>query len=279
MGRIGPAGALQGGDIPLYARIALLAQVADVFHGHAGRAASLDEVRRRAGVWFDPDVVAAFERVAAEDRFWEALDSPVLPAMVVALAPVDDAMLVDEKYLDAITAAFGEVIDAKSPFTSGHSRRVADLIRHWAKNGLDPSRVRSLRRAAFLHDVGKLGVSSAVLEKPAGLDDREWVEMRDHAEHTRAILSRIGAFEAFADLAAAHHERLDGGGYPRRLQGREIATETRIITVCDFYDALTADRPYRAALPPEQALAIMAQSVGTALDAECFDLLRSEVAT
>ena len=142
-----------------------------------------------------------------------------------------------------------------------------------------PSRVRSLRRAAFLHDVGKLGVSSAVLEKPAGLDDREWVEMRDHAEHTRAILSRIGAFEAFADLAAAHHERLDGGGYPRRLQGREIATETRIITVCDFYDALTADRPYRAALPSEQALAIMAQSVGTALDAECFDLLRSEVAT
>ena len=188
--------------------------------------------------------------------------------------------LVDDDYLDAIAAAFGEVIDAKSPFTSGHSRRVADFaFAIGQKMGLDPARVRSLRRAAFLHDVGKLGVSSAVLEKPAGLDDREWVEMRDHAEHTRAILSRIGAFEAFADLAAAHHERLDGGGYPRRLQGREIATETRIITVCDFYDALTADRPYRAALPPEQALAIMAQSVGTALDAECFDLLRSEVAT
>ncbi len=143
--------------------------------------------------------------------------------------------------------------------------------------GLDPARVRSLRRAAFLHDVGKLGVSSAVLEKPAGLDDREWVEMRDHAEHTRAILSRIGAFEAFADLAAAHHERLDGAGYPRRLQGREITTETRIITVCDFYDALTADRPYRAAMPPEEALSVMAQAVGGALDAECFELLKSEV--
>jgi HD-GYP domain-containing protein (c-di-GMP phosphodiesterase class II) len=274
----GRPGRLQGRDIPLYARIALLAQVADVFHGHAGRSASLDEVRRRAGVWFDPDVVAAFERVAAEDRFWEALNSPVLPAMVVALAPVDDAIPMDEDYLDAITAAFGEVIDAKSPFTSGHSRRVADLAFVIGQRmGLDPARVRSLRRAEFLHDVGKLGVSSAVLEKPAGLDDREWVEMRDHAEHTRAILSRIGAFEAFADLAAAHHERLDGAGYPRRLEGSEIATETRIITVCDFYDALTADRPYRAAMPPEEALSVMAQAVGGALDAECFELLKSDV--
>jgi len=145
--------------------------------------------------------------------------------------------------------------------------------------GLRPERARLLRRAAFLHDIGKLGVSSAVLEKPAGLDECEWIEMRDHAEHTRAILTRIGVFDGFADIAAAHHERLDGTGYPLRLSGDDIAVETRIITVCDFYDALTADRPYRAAMSSEQALAIMSAAVGNAIDADCFALLKSEIAS
>ena len=274
----GRPGQLKGRAIPLYARIALLAQVADVFHSHAGRAASIDEVHRRAGIWFDPELVAAFDRAASADAFGQDLASPVLPAMVVALAPADDALAVDDDYLDTIAEAFGQVIDAKSPFTSGHSRRVADFaFALGQKMGLGLECARTLRRAAFLHDVGKLGVSSAVLEKPASLDEREWVEMRDHAEHTRAILGRIAAFEGLADMAAAHHERLDGRGYPRRLGGGEIALETRIITVCDFYDALTADRPYRAAMAPEQALAVMAESVGGAIDADCFTLLKAEV--
>lgn len=275
----GRPGRLRGTGIPLYSRIALLAQVADVFHAHAGRQASMDEVRRRSGSWLDPEVAAAFEVVAADDSFWAMLVSPLLPAMVVALAPTQDVVPIDEAYLDSIAAAFGQVIDAKSPFTSGHSQRVADYAFAMAeKMGLDPGRARSLRRAAFLHDVGKLGVSSAVLEKPAGLDDREWVEMRHHAEHTRMILSRISAFESVADIAAAHHERLDGCGYPRRLGSEQIEVETRIITVCDYYDALTADRPYRAAMSREEALAVMGGAVGTALDADCFEMLRAEVA-
>jgi HD-GYP domain-containing protein (c-di-GMP phosphodiesterase class II) len=121
--------------------------------------------------------------------------------------------------------------------------------------------------------VGKLGVSSAVLEKPAGLDESEWLEMRGHADQTRETLGRISALERLADIAAAHHERLDGTGYPRRLKGNEIAIETRIITACDFYDALTADRPYRAAMPREQALAIMREAIGGAVDLDCFEAL------
>jgi HD-GYP domain-containing protein (c-di-GMP phosphodiesterase class II) len=269
---------LRGRDIPLHSRIALLAQVADVFHSHAGRTASIEEIKRRAGGWFDPEVVKAFEHAAADGRFWQALSSPLLPSLVVALAPAENAIAVDEDYLDAIASAFGEVIDAKSPFTSGHSRRVADLaFAIGQKMGIEPARTRVLRRAAFLHDVGKLGVSSTLLEKPASLDETEWIEMRGHAEHTRAILSRIGTFEALADMAAAHHERLDGRGYPRGLRGTEIAFETRIITACDFYDALTADRPYRAAMAPERALAVMAESVGTALDRDCFQILEAEM--
>lgn len=269
---------LAGGAIPLYSRIALLAQVADVFHTHAGAVASSEEAQRRAGSWLDPDLVAAFTGIASSGQLWLDLASPVLEAKVVALAPDDDAIVADDEFLDTIAAAFGEVIDAKSPFTAGHSRRVAELAaRMGARLGLDDPRVRLLRRAAFLHDVGKLGVSSTILEKPGPLNEEEWEAMRGHADQTRQVLGRIGALAQMADIAAAHHERLDGAGYPRHLDDRALALETRIITVCDFYDALTADRPYRGAMPREKALEIMQGSVGTAIDGACFEALKLEL--
>jgi HD-GYP domain-containing protein (c-di-GMP phosphodiesterase class II) len=141
-----------------------------------------------------------------------------------------------------------------------------------------PARVRQLRRAAALHDVGKPGVSSAILEKPGKLSDTEWVAMRGHASHTQAILSRIGPLADLAPVAAAHHERLDGAGYPLGLDRRAIGRETRIITLADYYDALTADRPYRAAMPQERALAIIEAEVGTAVDPDCFTALRELLA-
>ncbi|GAA4715748.1 HD domain-containing protein [Sphingomonas lutea] len=272
----GRPGRLRGDAIPLAARIALLAQVVDVFHTHAGRAAAMDEATRRSGNWFDPELVVALHRVANRDGFWATLRSPVIEQRVVRLAPEAEAISVDDAYLDAIAAAFGQVIDAKSPFTSGHSGRVADLTDAIAaKMGMLGPRRAWLRRAAFLHDIGKLGVSNAILDKPAGLNSDEWVEMRAHAAHTRAILGRIGVFVDLADVAAAHHERLDGCGYPLGIGEAQISRETRIITVCDFYDALTADRPYRSALPVEEALRIMQQEVGRAIDPQCFEALRA----
>ncbi len=94
--------------------------------------------------------------------------------------------------------------------------------------------------------------------------------MRGHAVQTRKILERIGALSDLAPIAAAHHERIDGMGYPLGLSDREIGLETRIITACDIYDALTADRPYRAAMPVDEALSVMRGEVGTAIDPECF---------
>lgn len=270
----GRPGRLRGDAIPLYSRIALLAQVVDVFHGHAGSAAARDEALRRSGSWFDPALVRAFDLASADPAFWSTLVSPTLEGRVVRLAPSDEGRTLDEDYLDAIADAFGQVIDAKSPFTAGHSQRVGTLSEAMARGlGLTAERARWLRRAAVLHDVGKLGVSSAILEKPAGLDAREWVEMRDHAIHTRGILGRIGALAELADVAAAHHERLDGAGYPLGLPAAAISRETRIITTCDFYDALVSDRPYRAALPVDEALRIMRGEVGRALDGDCLDAL------
>ena len=274
----GRPGRLRGDTIPLGARIALLAQVAEVFHTHAGRQAAIDEVGRRSGSWFDPALVAAFRAVAKEDRFWHGLTAPFLDIRLAQLAPPDHRVQVDDDYLDDIAAAFGAVIDAKSPYTAGHSGRVADFAaRIGDEMGILSARRRWLHRAALLHDIGKLGVSNRVLDKPAALDEREWEIMRDHAVHTQAILGRIGALADLAPIAAAHHERIDGTGYPLGLHGDEIRRETRIITVCDFYDALTSDRPYRGAMTHDDAVAIMAREVGPALDGDCFEALRSVV--
>ena len=205
---------------------------------------------------------------------WDELGVEDIGAHVSAIEPAGPQMLVDEDYLDDIAAAFGEVIDAKSPYTAGHSNRVGDYAGFLADAiGMAPHEQRALRRAAILHDVGKLGVSSAILEKPGKLDADEWHVMQNHALHTTEILGRISALRDMAQIAGSHHERLDGAGYPLRLDGRIIAIETRIITIADFFDALTADRPYRAAMPTEKALEIMAGEVGKALDPDCFAAL------
>jgi HD-GYP domain-containing protein (c-di-GMP phosphodiesterase class II) len=269
---------LVGDAIPLYARIALLAQVVDVFHTTGGPSVAVAEARLRSGQWLDPGLVAVFERVAARDDFWSTLGSAELPDLVYALEPARHSVPLDDDYLDEIAEAFGQIIDAKSHFTAGHSARVAlytDLIAEQLH--LTPERRRWLRRGALLHDMGKLGVSNAVLDKPGKLDAAEWKAMRMHATYTEQILSGIAPFAELAQVAGAHHERLDGTGYPRGLAADAIAMETRIITTADIFDAISADRPYRAAVPVDQTLAMMDKIVGTALDPRCMHALRQAV--
>ena len=273
-----PAG-LVGEAVPLYSRIALLAQVIDVFHTAGGQAAALAEIRLRAGRWFDPQLVLAFEKVAESTAFWAMLTAVDIGDAVLALEPAAHVVALDDDYLDDIAAAFGQIVDSKSPYTSGHSARVAlyaDLIAE--QLGLSFDRRRWLKRGALLHDVGKLGVSNSVLDKPGKLDDEEWAAVRAHAMYTETILSRIDAFDELARVAAAHHERLDGKGYPRGLLADEICLETRIITTADIFDAITAERPYRGAVPIPETLKIMAENVGTAIDEHCFAALKQALA-
>jgi HD-GYP domain-containing protein (c-di-GMP phosphodiesterase class II) len=269
---------LRGQDIPVYARIALLAQVIDVFHTADGADAALAEAQGRSGRWFDPALVGAFERVSANPQFWSVLASDEVGKAVLSLEPAEHSVPLDDAYLDDIAAAFGQVVDTKSPYTSGHSARVAlytDMIAE--QLGLDPARRRWLKRGALLHDVGKLGVSNSVLDKPGALDRDEWDAVRLHAAYTEDILSRIAPFAELAKIAGAHHERLDGTGYPRGIGADQISIETRIITTADIFDAITAARPYRGAIPVEKALGMMEQTVGTALDAACFEALKNAV--
>ncbi len=277
-GRGRPLG-LQGEFIPLASRIALLAQVVDVFHQTGGPAAALNEVRDRAGRWFDPQLVECLESLAGPE-LWEGLVAPDLDRRVQALEPQFGNVLVNADRLDQIAAAFAQVVDAKSPYTYGHSSRVASYAEGIARRlGMSAERVRWLRRAALLHDVGKLGVSNAVLDKPDRLDADEWEQVRRHARYSEEILQRIGPFRELARVAGAHHERLDGKGYPYGLAGDAISLETRIITIADIFDAITAERPYRGAIPLQQALDMMEKSRNSAIDGEVLDALRACVPT
>jgi HD-GYP domain-containing protein (c-di-GMP phosphodiesterase class II) len=260
--------------IPLASRIALLSQVVDVFHFSEGQAAAIAEARVRSGTWFDPRLVDALESAAAMPGFWQALEAEDIPEVVEALEPGHRRVDVDDDYLDAIAAAYGEVVDAKSPFTAGHSARVAHYADQVARElGMEPGRRRWLRRAAALHDVGKLGVSNSILDKPGRLDADEWVAVQMHAVYSEEILARVPPFVQLARVAAAHHERLDGTGYPRGVAADAIALETRIITVADIFDAISAERPYHAATPVDRTLDIMRRHLGTAIDAGCFAAL------
>ena len=141
--------------------------------------------------------------------------------------------------------------------------------------GHSPNELRDLRRAALLHDIGKLGVSNLILDKPGKLDAEEWVQMRRHPALTVKILERVGAFRDLAATAGAHHERLDGGGYHLGLTGDQLNRDARILAVADVCEALTAERPYRAALPPDEVRAIMRRDAGRALCPEALGALEA----
>ncbi len=266
---------VSGAAIPLNSRIALLAQVADVFNTIGGERAACAQVRRRAGSWFDPQLCTAFLGVSRGPSFWSGLHPDGLEQRVMGLEPAARSILIDEQRLDGIAEAFADIIDAKSNFTYGHSQRVAQYAEAVALElGMSAPRRRWLRRGALLHDIGKLGVSNGILDKPGRLDEQEWEAVKRHAQFTEDILRRVRVFGDLAPIAAAHHERPDGTGYPKRLAGREIGLETRIITVADIFDAITAERPYRGPTPVEQALALMERERDSAVDGQCLDALK-----
>ena len=141
--------------------------------------------------------------------------------------------------------------------------------------GIPAERRRWFYRGALLHDVGKLGVSNSILDKPGKLTDEEFAQVKRHPKYTEEILSKISIFRELALVAGAHHERLDGKGYHKGLSGDQIGLETRILTLADIFDALTANRPYRPAMPVDKAMAILAEMRGTAIDGNCFDAFRT----
>jgi putative nucleotidyltransferase with HDIG domain len=276
---------LKGAAISPLARVMAVAQHLDVFSVEQGAVQAMLVLRQRSGRWFDPEVVKAAESLHKRSALWQqrspngvqASTDPAkaVRAAVIALSPHENNRL-SASHIDLICEAFAEVVDAKSHFTFRHSMGVTEVARNIGNAmGLKPQRMQLLNRAALLHDLGKLRVPNSILDKPGKLDDAEWSVMQQHPGLSRAILIRVKEFQELAEVAGAHHEKLDGTGYPKRLTADRLSLEARILGAADVFGALTEDRPYRSGFSPAEALKIMERDVPGKLDADCFAALSS----
>jgi putative nucleotidyltransferase with HDIG domain len=162
-------------------------------------------------------------------------------------------------------------IDAKDPYTRGHSLHVSNLsVAIGRELGLPESKINDIRIGSLLHDVGKIGISDSIINKPGNLTDDEYQLMKEHPQIGYNIMSQVQMFKPILPAIVEHHERLDGTGYPRKLKGEQISLIGRIVAVADVFDALTTDRPYRKALSLQSALEYMRKHVDTHFDSRCF---------
>jgi HD-GYP domain-containing protein (c-di-GMP phosphodiesterase class II)/DNA-binding CsgD family transcriptional regulator len=266
-GKGAPQGLASDG-ICLPARLAEVAHQAVIFDRLGGPEAAVTVIRRRAGGWFDPGVAEAFARFGA-DIFNEIGSQDVWEA-VLEVEPAPQRTIGREG-LDGLARALADMVDLKSPFMLGHSSEVADLSERAAGAlGLAPGTVTDLRRAALLHDLGRVAVSNGIWEKPATLSTTEWERIRLHPYQTERILGRSRVLEPLARTAGMHHERQDGSGYHRGTSGAEVPAAARLLAAADAFQAMTQDRPHRPALAPEAASAALAEEARSGrLDPEC----------
>ncbi len=264
----------RGERIPVSSRIMLLAQTLDVYYTSAGPDEALRVIKERSGKWLDPRVVRAACSLAKRHKLWVGLEAPDPLPMALALEPGQRMLSDGDVSFDAVCQAFAQIVDAKSPFTYNHSNGVANTaIAIAGKLGLPPARVLFIRHAALLHDLGKMAISNAILEKPGKPDEAEWQALRSHPAHTWNILHCVGGFEELSEVAASHHEKLNGTGYHRGLTAEHLPLEARVLVVSDIFDALSAKRPYRDSLPLEKVFEIMRKDAPHALDVNCLEAL------
>jgi putative nucleotidyltransferase with HDIG domain len=273
---------LIGTAIPVLSRIMQIAQNLDVFSTERGAESAIKVLQDRSGTWFDPELAKIASALHRDGSLWSDClrdDDLEDTRQVVLVIEPGEHLHPEADDIDRICEAFADVVDAKSPFTYRHSMGVATAALGIAKTmNMPEERLHFIRRAALLHDIGKLNVSNAILDKPGKLDDAEWKAVREHPAIGRRILQRITAFAGIAVVAGEHHEKLDGSGYPNRLTADSLSIESRILSVADVYGALSENRPYREGLPLEKIVAIMSQDIPHRLDKKCFDALLAYLA-
>ena len=247
----GPLGRSQGSDLPLALRIIHVARDAVFQAGLRDNAYSVEILEKRAGKAFDPDVVA----VVLEDpdeilerpdggSVWDAvLGGEPGPPRLLEAAQIDDALL-----------SAGAFADLVSPDFTGHSMAVGELAgRAAAIAGCSVAESAAVRRAGYLHDLGRIGVPFAVWRRPGKVDADGWEKIRLHAYHTERLLSRSPFLAALGSVAGCHHERLDGSGYHRGLPAAGLGMPARLLAAADGYRTKTEPRPHRAALASDEA--------------------------
>ncbi len=268
---------LRGDDIPILGRIAGLAQTLEVFWKTFGLGTAFEVIRARSGRWFDPELVRVAHAFRQDDDFWQGIQDNTRRRLM-GLNVYATAQTITPNRIDDVCQAFARIVDAKSQFTGEHSSRVKDCAIGIAQGlGIGEERLTLIRRAALLHDIGKLAVPNTILDKPGPLDPSEWQTVKRHPLLTQQILGQITGFGRLTEVAAAHHERLDGSGYVNGLRAAEIDQDMRILAVADVFDALSSSRPYRPAMPLENVFSILDSNAHKSLDADCIAVLKAQV--
>jgi HD-GYP domain-containing protein (c-di-GMP phosphodiesterase class II) len=246
-------GALRAEAIPVAARLSQLAEFTEVAHRIGGPEAAAAVARKQAGSQFDPELSALLCREA--DEVFSGLDSARTWEAVIAAEPALGMRLSGPQF-DGALAAVADFVDLKSPFTLGHGRAVADLAgAAGARLQLADDDLTSLRRAALVHGLGRLGVSNSILDKRGPLGAGEWERVRMQPYLTERMLHQSEALAPLGRIAVQHRERLDGSGYPRALSGPAITPPARILGAADAYQSMLEPRPHRPALSAAAAAA------------------------
>lgn len=261
---------LAGEQVALPARLVQLARVVEVFHRGGGVDHATAVAREREGTQFDPALVELFCDEAP--ALFGELDSATSWSALIDAEPALRDVL-SEAELDTALAAIGDYADMKSPYTLGRSSAVASLAADAGRVcGLPEDDVVCLRRAALVEDLGRLGVSNAVWDKPGPLTPSEWERVRLHPYLTERMLAFTAALRPLAAIAAQHHERLDGSGYPHGLPAGALSPAARILAAADVYHAATELRPHRPARSPDEAAAELRAEVRAGrLDGDAAD--------
>ncbi len=179
---------------------------------------------------------------------------------------------------DATIEGWSRALDLRDKETEGHTLRVTELtVRLCMAAGLSADELVHIRRGALLHDIGKMGVPDAILYKPGPLDDNEWSIMRMHPQYAYDMLAPIAYLRPAIDIPYCHHERWDGGGYPRKLKGEQIPLAARIFSIVDVWDALLSDRPYRPAWELKRVQEYILSERGKHFDPDVLDMFTKEM--
>ncbi|MEB3225696.1 MAG: HD domain-containing phosphohydrolase [Synechococcus sp.] len=226
------------------------------------RTEALGIIEQFKGRYFDPALVNAFRELVRTEAFWISLKDRHITRYVWDMEQLGNNRPLTLGQLKHLSLILAYVVDQKSPFTAKHSVLVADLAKYLATvYGFSPEQCAKIEIAGLLHDLGKLHIADAILDKPGKLTEAERAIMNTHSYETYEILRHIKGLEEIAHWAAYHHEGLNGIGYPFHPLAQSLTTEARMIAVADVFQALVQDRPYRSGMSLEQALGILDEMV------------------
>lgn len=234
-----------------------------------------DYLLSNRGEIFHPELVDAFLRVSKHDRFWLNIETYDIDRLLNEVLNEDDVLL-DTDGFEQFSYTLSRIVDFRNHFTSTHSFGVGTLAFEIARlAGMSLEDTRRIKIAGFLHDIGKLAIDNALIDKPGKLDETEYAMIKTHAYYTDVILGGLVGFADIVRWAKFHHEKADGSGYPNGIGGASLDKGSKIVAYADILTALAEDRPYRPGFEPQKVLSIVKEQYVNNIDPELFAIIEA----